>query len=163
MPPSEFRGFRPRRVPAPEVARLRKYKHRKALALCGGTGRGVVSVLQFQHAMVRLTVVLHAPAPQALGILDALRTLMRATRLEPGCLECQAWTTQDEDDPCRTEVHYEERWSTERSIERRVRSESFTKVLELLEGSVKPPVVEFDFVSRHQGLEYVEAVRRAAK
>lgn len=113
--------------------------------------------------MVRLTVVLHAPARRAPGMLDALRTLMRATRLEPGCVECHAWATPDEDDPFRTEVHYEERWSTEPSIERRVRSESFTKVLELLEGSVKPPVVEFDFVSRHQGLEYVEAVRRAAK
>ena len=26
--------------------------------------------------------------------------------------------------------------------------------------AVAPPLVEFDFVSRHQGLEYVEAVRR---
>jgi quinol monooxygenase YgiN len=110
--------------------------------------------------MVRLTVVLRAPAPHALGIMDALRTLMRATRLEPGCVECQAWNNEDEGDPRRMEVHYEERWSTEPSIERRVRSEAFTKVLELLEGSVDPPVVEFDFVSRHQGLEYVEAVRR---
>jgi quinol monooxygenase YgiN len=110
--------------------------------------------------MVRLIVNLHAPAPHALGIMDALRMLMRATRLEPGCVDCQAWTTEDEDDRGRMEVHYEERWSTEPSIERRVRSEAFTKVLELLEGAVEPPHVEFDFVSRHQGLEYVEAVRR---
>ena len=110
--------------------------------------------------MVRLTVVLHATASHALGIIDALRVLMRATRLEPGCIECQAWTTEDEGEPGRLEVHYEERWSSEPSIERRVRSEAFTKVLELLEGSVEPPVVEFDFVSRHHGLEYVEAVRR---
>ena len=113
--------------------------------------------------MVRLTVNLHAPAPHALGIMDALRMLMRATRLEPGCVDCQAWTTEDEDDPGRMEVHYEERWSTEPSIERRVRSEAFTKVLELLEGAVAPPHVEFDFVSRHQGLEYVEAVRRGIR
>ncbi len=113
--------------------------------------------------MVRLTVILHAPARHALAIMDALRMLMRATRLELGCIECQAWTTEDEDDPCRMEVHYEERWSTEPSIERRVRSDAFTKVLELLEGAVEPPQVEFDFVSRHQGLEYVEAVRRETR
>ena len=110
--------------------------------------------------MVRLTVVLHAPRPHALGIMDALRTLMRATRLEPGCLGCRSWTSEGEDGPPRMEVHYEERWSTEPGMERRVRSEAFTKVLELLEGSVEPPLVEFDFITRHQGLDYVEAVRR---
>ena len=113
--------------------------------------------------MVRLAVILHAPAPNTLGIMEALRTLMRATRLEPGCMECRAWTSEDEAGPARMTVHYEERWSTEPSIERRVRSEAFTKVLELLEGSVEPPLVEFDFVSRHQGLDYVEAVRRGKR
>jgi hypothetical protein len=43
----------------------------------------------------------------------------------------------------------------------RVKSEAFTKVLEVVEASASTPQVEFDFVSRHQGLEYVEEVRRA--
>ena len=109
--------------------------------------------------MVRLFVRLHAPACQARAIEDALRTLMRATRLEPGCTECQVWTIVEEADGP-SEVHYEERWASERAIENRVRSEAFTKLLEVLEAASDVPRVQFDFVSRHQGLEYVENVRR---
>jgi quinol monooxygenase YgiN len=111
--------------------------------------------------MVRLSVLLHAPTGQARMMAEALRSLMRCTRLEPGCLDCQVWTTFEGDDQTRTDVHYEERWVTERAMEARVKSEAFTKVLEVVEASASTPQVEFDFVSRHQGLEYVEEVRRA--
>jgi quinol monooxygenase YgiN len=113
--------------------------------------------------MVRLSVLLHAPNSQAKAIEQALRTLMRGTRLEPGCLGCQVWANaeeREEMDRGRTDVHYEERWASERAMETRVRSDAFTKVLEVLEAAADVPQVEFDFVSRHLGLEYVEAVRR---
>jgi len=120
----------------------------------------MVSLLQFTEGMVRLTVVLNVPARSAPRIQDAFRTLMRSTRLEPGCMDCQVWTGTNEDDgQSRTQVHYEERWASERDVERRVRSPAFTKVLEVLEAATEPPHVEFDFVSRQQGLDYVEAVR----
>jgi quinol monooxygenase YgiN len=111
--------------------------------------------------MVRLSVNLHAPSGQARSMADALRALMRGTRLESGCLDCQIWTTAAEGDPTQSNVHYEERWATERAMETRVRSDAFTKVLEVLEASPSRPSVEFDFVSRHQGLEYVEEIRGA--
>lgn len=110
--------------------------------------------------MVRLSVLLHAPNCQARAIENALRVLMRGTRLEPGCTQCQVWTSAEEGDTGRSEVHYEERWASERAMENRVRSEAFTKVLEVLEAATEAPHVEFDFVSRHQGLEYVEEMRR---
>lgn len=75
-------------------------------------------------------------------------------------MDCRLWTNAKPEDPGRTDVHYEERWATERAMEGRVRSEAFTKVLEVLEASAEPPQVEFDFVSRHRGLEYVEEMRR---
>lgn len=113
--------------------------------------------------MVRLSVLLHAPTCQAKAIEQALRTLMRGTRLEPGCLGCQVWANADEDEEAgRTEVRYEERWACERVMETRVRSDAFTKVLEVLEAAADVPHVEFDFISRHQGLEYVEGVRRGS-
>jgi quinol monooxygenase YgiN len=111
--------------------------------------------------MVRLSVVLHAPTNHARRIEDALRVLMRGMRLESGCTGCQVWTSADEETPGGSEVHYEERWANERVMENRVRSNSFTKVLEVLEAATEPPHVEFVFVSRHQGLEYVEEIRRA--
>lgn len=84
---------------------------------------------------------------------------MRGTRLEPGCTGCQVWTSAEREEPGRRDVHYEERWASEQAIEHRVRSDAFTKVLEVLEAAAEPPHVEFDFVTRHQGLEYVEKVR----
>jgi quinol monooxygenase YgiN len=109
--------------------------------------------------MVRLSVRLHATTCHARAIEDALRTLMRGTRLEPGCLGCEVWTSAEEESEL-SEVHYEERWANESAIEGRVRSDAFTKVLEVLEAAADVPRVEFDFVSRHQGLEYVEDIRR---
>lgn len=111
--------------------------------------------------MVRLSVILRAPTLQGSAITSALRTLMRGTRLEPGCEDCQVWTHPEDDDPSRVQVRYEERWVTEAAMAKRVGSDAFTKVLELMEAAVETPRVEFDFVSRHQGLEYVEEVRRA--
>lgn len=110
--------------------------------------------------MVRLSVILQAREGQASAIQSALRSLMRGTRLEPGCTGCRVWTSADEGHPGRTLVYYEEQWATEKAIEDRVRADAFTKVLEVLEAADATPQVDFDFVSRHQGLEYVEAVRR---
>ena len=110
--------------------------------------------------MVRLSVHMHAHRWQARAIEDALRTLMRRTRLEPGCQGCQVWTSAEEEESGLSEVHYEERWATESAIENRVRSDAFTKFLEVMEAAADVPRVEFDFVSRHQGLEYVEKLRR---
>lgn len=109
--------------------------------------------------MVRLFLRLHAPTGQSRSIEHALRTLMRATRLETGCTDCRVWTTLA-DDASAADVFYEERWDSEPAMARRVRSDAFTQVLELLESAVETPQVEFDFGSVHRGLEYVEAVRR---
>jgi hypothetical protein len=41
----------------------------------------------------------------------------------------------------------------------RVLSDAFTKLLEVLEASPARPSVEFDFVAKRMGLEYIEMVR----
>ena len=41
----------------------------------------------------------------------------------------------------------------------RVLSDAFTKLLEVLEASPARPTVEFDFVARRRGLEFIEEVR----
>jgi quinol monooxygenase YgiN len=110
--------------------------------------------------VVRLSVILQAKKGQAAAIQSALRSLMRGTRLEPGCKGCDVWTNADEGHANQTLVYYEERWVTEQAMEARVRDEAFTKVLEVLEAADQKPRVDFDFVVRHAGLEYVEAVRR---
>ena len=96
-----------------------------------------------------------APERDGRRIATALRVLIIPTRLEPGCLSCAIWTELGED--CR--VHYEERWCSEEAMRRRVLSDTFTKLLEVLEASPRRPTVEFDFVSKRMGLDYIEKVR----
>jgi len=105
--------------------------------------------------VVRLSIELSAPERDGRRIVSALRMLTVATRLEPGCLSCGLWTELSED----SYLHYEERWRSEEAIRRRVLSDAFTKLLEVLEASPTRPTVAFDFVARRRGLEFIEEVR----
>jgi quinol monooxygenase YgiN len=105
--------------------------------------------------MVRLTVALSAPsARSAQDLLDALRFVVLGTRVESGCLGCSAWTDPD------STVRYVEHWATEADMRRRVRSDSFTALLSIVE-SGREPRVQFDFVAATRGLDYIAEVRGA--
>jgi quinol monooxygenase YgiN len=107
--------------------------------------------------MVRLTVALRAASARAAqDLFETLRFLTSSTRLEPGCEECQAWVDPD------FTVHYLERWATEADVRRRVRSAGFTSLLSVMECAHEPPEVQFDFVTRTRGLDFVAEVRRDA-
>ena len=84
-------------------------------------------------------------------LVHALRLLASPTRIEPGCLGCRVWTEEARG------VHgaVREEWATESAMRRRVRSERFTRLLEVLESAERPPCVQFDFVTETRGLDYV--------
>ena len=56
-------------------------------------------------------------------------------------------------------MRYVEEWTTEDAMRRPVRSQRFTRLLEVLESAPLPPRVEFDFVAETRGLDYVAEVR----
>jgi quinol monooxygenase YgiN len=111
--------------------------------------------------MVHLKITMAATADTAPRLMAALRTLMGAVRLEPGFVACNVWTAERDDEG--VAVNYEERWSSEAAIQARVRSAPFTRLLEIVERAQDKPQVEFEFVARRHGLEYVEAVRGTAR
>lgn len=76
-------------------------------------------------------------------------------RIEPDCLGCWAWV----DDSDETTVRYVEQWTTEEAMRLRVRSERFTRLLEVLESVAEAPRVQFDFVEETRGLDYVAEAR----
>ena len=103
--------------------------------------------------MVRLTLTLDASSARcAQDLLDALRFLMPATQLEPGCVRCTAWS-----DPSLV-VTYTEEWVSEAHVRRRICSESFTLLLSILE-TASNPRVRFDFITATRGLDYVFELR----
>jgi len=104
--------------------------------------------------MVRLSLALRAASPRnAAELLQTLRFLMTTTRLEPGCVECAAWSERN------STVHYLEGWATEADVRRHVRSAGFTSLLSVMECASEPPIVQFDFVAMTRGLDFVEEVR----
>ncbi len=105
--------------------------------------------------MVRLAVVLVAPARGTDQLVHALRLLASPTRIEPGCLGCRVWTEDSEE----SIVRYEEEWATEGAMRLHVRSARFTRLLEVLESAQAPPGIQFDFVTETRGLDYVAEVR----
>lgn len=108
--------------------------------------------------MVRLTVTLVASQTGARPLLDAFRSLMGTTRLEPGCLGCLVWEEIEDD----TTLRYAEEWATEADMRRRVQSDRFTSLLAVMEAAAEPPHVQFDFVTMTRGLDYVAEVRHHA-
>ena len=56
-------------------------------------------------------------------------------------------------------VRYVEEWTTEEVMRLRVRSERFTRLLEVMESAPEAPCVKFDFVTETRGLDYVVEVR----
>ena len=108
-----------------------------------------------KRRMVRLTVVLTASPPRATRLVEALRSLMVGTRIEPGCLNCSTWLEPD------ASVHYFEEWATEPDLKRRVRSDRFTSLLAVMEAAEEPPQVTVDFLTSTRGLDYIAEVRSA--
>jgi quinol monooxygenase YgiN len=104
--------------------------------------------------MVRLTISLTAPTRFAKDLLDALRYISAAIRLEEGCLACSVWAGPE------STLHYVEEWATEDAMRQRVRSDRFTSVLAVIESAPEPPQVRFDFVTRTRGLDYVAEIRQ---
>ena len=107
--------------------------------------------------MVRLSVVLVASARTAARLEEALRSLMIPMMLTDGCLDCSTWVEPD------WTVHYLEDWATEAHMRARVQSDVFTRLLSVIEASEEQPRVQFDFVTKTRGLDYVEEVRRPSE
>lgn len=107
------------------------------------------------RAMVRLTVVLPASSRDVPALLDALRFTMGSTRLEPGCAGCTVRVDAE------SSVHYEEEWTTETDMRRRIQSDRFVSLLAVIESVHEPPRVQFDFLTASRGLDYVMEVRNS--
>ena len=105
--------------------------------------------------MVQMTVRLTATSGRAPQLIDALHSLMRYTRGHLGCLGASIAANVDEANA----FCYREDWRDAQALEEELLTDRFSQLLALMETSVKPPVLEFRFVTETRGLEYVTAVR----
>jgi quinol monooxygenase YgiN len=108
-------------------------------------------------AMVQFTIKITAASGRAHELVDALHMLMARARQMKGCSGVHIAADLDEADA----FWYCEDWLDRDALERRVKAESFSQFLALMETSAAPPSMEFRTVSDLRGLEYVSTVREA--
>ena len=107
--------------------------------------------------MVRLTLTFAASGGESWRLLEALRPVVVSTHPGHGCV---GWTMSVSAEsglsPC---LRYVEDWATERELRERVRSESFPRLLAVMEAAHTPPRIVFELATGSRGLEFVEEAR----
>jgi quinol monooxygenase YgiN len=82
---------------------------------------------------------------------------MLSTRAEPGCAGCSLST--DVHRHGKVEINYIEEWSNEDDLTRRLRSDKFAVLAELMEHASELPTMEFALPGAVRGVDYAEEVR----
>jgi quinol monooxygenase YgiN len=85
-----------------------------------------------------------------------LRSLTGPIRAEEGCVGCRLF--QDSVNP--NAFQLESYWAAESDLVRHVRSETYKKLLFLIEMGTEPPMIEFHEVSQTRGMDFIESIRQ---
>ena len=104
---------------------------------------------------VRMILKWSVPHGESRPIVSALQGLMISTRAETGCLGCSLSTEVRN----RVLIHYTEEWNSEGDLIRRLRSDRFAALAELMEHSSEYPTMEFNIQGATRGMDYAEEIR----
>jgi quinol monooxygenase YgiN len=89
------------------------------------------------------------------AVLRTIQGLLEPMRVQPGCLGFRC--SRDIEDENVTIL--EERWKTQKDMERHVGSDGFRTILSLMEECGEKPVVEFHEVTGTDGMEKIGELR----
>jgi len=103
------------------------------------------------HAQIRLLIPANK-VNEALMILDSVIELIR---LEEGCISCRLYGDVQKQGA----LMLEEIWTSEKDLERHLRSHKFLAVLLVVEMATEIPEIRFDVISHSTGIETVEKAR----
>ena len=106
--------------------------------------------------VVQLYVRLPTIEAQTPDMVRALSRVMVSAQSDRGCGHVEL--ARDAEDP--SVLTYVEDWTDREQLERRIRSDRFGALLELMEACPAAPSLEVRFVSDVKGLDYVAAVRQ---
>lgn len=101
------------------------------------------------------TIKMTPPSREKHKILGAFQALLSRAGGSPGCLECSFFAEPDPGDA----ILIVERWRSEEDLRRHVQSDTYRRILELVELSQEPPEIHFYRVVESSGLELVEGIR----
>lgn len=105
--------------------------------------------------MIYAIVTIAAPSGLRQGVLQALRSMVFPTRVEPGCLACRLYGAAEGPGA----VTLVEEWATEADFDHRILAESYRQLVMTMELSAQPPVVRCQVVSNTMCMEAIHAAR----
>ena len=88
--------------------------------------------------------------------MNSARLILGPTRIQPGCISCRLYQDLDEPDA----IFLVEEWESREKLDRHLKSEQYRIVLSLMEAADQSPEIKINTVSKMEGLEAIEAVRR---
>ena len=101
------------------------------------------------------TLKMTPPSREKQKVLGAFRAILSWAGRSPGCLECSFFAETEPDEA----ILIVERWRSEEDLRRHLQSDTYRKILELVELSTEPPEIRFYRVVEAFGLELVEQIR----
>lgn len=106
---------------------------------------------------VRMTIEWLVPLGETRPITMALHAVAADTRDVRGCVGCSVLTDIGKTGA----VRYVEDWQSEEDLRRRLQSDTFNRVITLIDEASRAPRIEFALPQGTRGLDFVEEVRRA--
>lgn len=92
---------------------------------------------------------------QVSQLYSALASLTGPTEVERGCLSCRVFESRQEPN----KIFIEAKWAAAEDLILHLQSDTYKRILLLMELSPSPPVLQFYMVQEIQGLELVEKAR----
>ena len=106
--------------------------------------------------MITVTLRIKVPHKQRQDFMNSAKLIPGPTKILAGCVSCRLYQDLDEPDA----VFLVEEWESREKLDRYFNSEQCPIILSLMEASDQFPEIKINTVSKMEGLEAIEAVRR---
>jgi quinol monooxygenase YgiN len=108
--------------------------------------------------MMHVTIRIVTKAENQKEAFAILRSVAEQTKVEPDCISSRIY--RDTQNDCA--LMFEELWKSEEYLYKHIRSDTYRKVLFVIEMAVEEPEIRFETISRANGIETIEQARGAA-
>jgi len=103
-------------------------------------------------SMILVTLHLKTAAEMRMNILRTILSMTGPTSVQPGCVNCELFSsTQNDDQLLLLEV-----WESRETLTQHIQSDEFRKVLAAMDSACEPPEVRFYETNFHEGMELIE-------
>jgi len=105
--------------------------------------------------MIISSLKVKLPPEKHLEAFKIIRPILGPTKIKPGCMEIGFYQETDDSNV----IFLLEKWETLNDLKNHIRSREYRNVLELMDLSIKEPEINFDTVSKSEGMELISTLK----